>query len=148
MLTLNQLTEGLKEAGRRYAELNRLFVIFRASLATQFSEQAIPVEEPGPGPLEHGAFDLGYAGRSLRFRFYALSRNDTALEGTISCYLVHPRDPAKDLLLHRFVFDESGKTDLPNPDKAGRGNLDISYHADALHLALHCIHISLPRLEE
>ena len=148
MRTLSQLTEGLKEAGRRHAEFNRLFVIFRASLATQLSEQDIPVEEPGPGPLENGAFDLGFAGRTLRFRFYALSREDALLAGAISCYLVHRDDPARNLLLHRFLFDEAGKTDLPNPDKAGQANLDISYHADALHIALHCIHISLPRLQE
>ncbi len=148
MLTLNQLTEGMKLAGKQYAELNQLFVRFRTSLATQFTEQAIPVDEPGPGTLEHGAFDLGFAGRTLRFRFYALSRDGSALQGALSCHLLHPDDPTKRRLLHRFLFNQTGETDLPNPDKAGRGNLNIGYHADALHIALHCMHISLPQRED
>lgn len=148
MLTLNQLAESLKQAGRQYAELSQLFVRFRASLVTQLSEQAIPVEEPGPGMLEHSAFDMGFAGRTLRFRLHALSQGDSALQGAISCHLLHPDDPARSRLLHRFLFDETGATDLPNPDKAGRGKLNIGYHADALHIALHCMHISLPQRED
>jgi hypothetical protein len=148
MLTLSQLAEGLKEAGKRYAALHQLFIRFHTSLTTQLSEQAIPVEEPAPGALENGAFNLVFAGRTLRFRFYALSPDLSALQGAISCHLVHPDEPAKALLLHRFLFTETGQTDLANPDKADGGKLNISYHSDALHIVLHCIHLSLQQRDD
>jgi hypothetical protein len=141
MMEARDLYNYMTHLSERYEKLKSIFDNFTQFASTRLTNGQCPVKGIVFLPkLDNNYLDVSFAGKKIRFTFFALRDENNYLRGFIKCNPINEDEKTLGPLIGEVSFNVQGETNLKTPIKDslfidnewGAGYLVLNYLFDGL----------------